>query len=336
VKCRPENELASKPVDSERRGRDSSTPTSVRLRYRNADVFLSQGQYVLGRSATCEIVIDDARVSRRHAQIEVTRDGVTLQDLGSVNGVFVNGHRLPLGIHPLQDADRIVIGGAELLLRLGPVSSEHPVRRSPRPTVGRPVTESARPSRPSESKASSTGLPGSFRPVDLSMDVSDSEPPQSAVRSFDDAPTSGSHTQRANIFELVGPIATKALAAGRTEEAESILVAHLGKVLEDSKRNRPMDPLTRERALHYAIELAAATGAGKWFNYAFDLLIAHAMPIDAKLGTRLYAALARVDSVDAQRVSRYVSTLHAEPQSFEKVRALQQAEELLKAATRKR
>ena len=48
----------------------------------------------IGRSSTCDIVIPHSRISRRHARIDTHDDGtVSIRDLGSRNGVFVNGSR---------------------------------------------------------------------------------------------------------------------------------------------------------------------------------------------------------------------------------------------------
>ena len=48
---------------------------------------------VIGRSRDCDIVLDDAGVSRKHAEIRPSGDGWTVADLGSTNGVLVNGLR---------------------------------------------------------------------------------------------------------------------------------------------------------------------------------------------------------------------------------------------------
>ncbi|GJM08777.1 MAG: hypothetical protein DHS20C11_10530 [Lysobacteraceae bacterium] len=48
----------------------------------------------IGRSASCEVVLAEPELSRRHAQIRVTPDGLVLRDLGSANGTFVNGNRV--------------------------------------------------------------------------------------------------------------------------------------------------------------------------------------------------------------------------------------------------
>ena len=55
--------------------------------------------FVIGREHDCDLVLDDARVSRHHAQIEVLDDGrVILRDLGSSNGTFVGEERIDGGV----------------------------------------------------------------------------------------------------------------------------------------------------------------------------------------------------------------------------------------------
>lgn len=72
---------------------------------------------VLGRSRECDIVLDDAGVSRRHAEIRPTEDEWVLADLGSTNGVRVNGRALR-GRHALQLGDRIDLGNTELVFEV--------------------------------------------------------------------------------------------------------------------------------------------------------------------------------------------------------------------------
>ena len=72
----------------------------------------------IGRATDCNIVIDDdAQVSRHHAEVEVSVGGlVMLRDLGSSNGTRLNGEPLSRAT-PLQDGDRIGIGGQEITYR---------------------------------------------------------------------------------------------------------------------------------------------------------------------------------------------------------------------------
>jgi hypothetical protein len=72
------------------------------------------GGALVGRSRECDIVLADANVSRRHAEVRPGAAGTwTIADLGSTNGVLVNGHRIG-GIEPLQPGDRIVLGTADI------------------------------------------------------------------------------------------------------------------------------------------------------------------------------------------------------------------------------
>jgi predicted component of type VI protein secretion system len=71
----------------------------------------------LGRSRECDIVLEDAGISRRHAQIRPGADGWTLEDLGSTNGVRVNGATL-VGARALQPGDRVELGSTELVFEV--------------------------------------------------------------------------------------------------------------------------------------------------------------------------------------------------------------------------
>ncbi len=74
---------------------------------------------VLGRSRECDIVLEDSSISRRHAEIRpAAGDGWTVADLGSTNGVRVNG-RAVAGAQPLQDGDRVELGSSEIYFELG-------------------------------------------------------------------------------------------------------------------------------------------------------------------------------------------------------------------------
>ena len=68
---------------------------------------------IVGRSADADLTIEDIAVSRQHARIESGRDGFTLLDLNSTNGIFVNGVRVKH--HLLRDGDRVQVGTITIL-----------------------------------------------------------------------------------------------------------------------------------------------------------------------------------------------------------------------------
>lgn len=65
----------------------------------------------IGRSRECDVVLADSNVSRRHAEIRPLGDGWTITDLGSTNGVKVNGHAVRAHQpQALQPGDRLDVG----------------------------------------------------------------------------------------------------------------------------------------------------------------------------------------------------------------------------------
>jgi pSer/pThr/pTyr-binding forkhead associated (FHA) protein len=83
------------------------------LRYKHHEIELTEGKFVIGRASTCQLSLDDPLVSRQHAQLTVEGKEVSIEDLGSRNGVKVNGRQVA-GRYAVQDKDQIVIGSQEL------------------------------------------------------------------------------------------------------------------------------------------------------------------------------------------------------------------------------
>ena len=68
----------------------------------------SDERTVVGRSPECEIFLDDVTVSRRHAVLARRDDGFYINDLGSLNGTYVNRRRVESA--KLSDGDDVQIG----------------------------------------------------------------------------------------------------------------------------------------------------------------------------------------------------------------------------------
>ena len=71
-------------------------------------------QTTIGRSPECDIFLDDVTVSRRHAVLAERDDGFTVEDLGSLNGTFLNRRRIEAA-EPLEDGDEIQVGKYRLI-----------------------------------------------------------------------------------------------------------------------------------------------------------------------------------------------------------------------------
>ncbi|HEV7516868.1 MAG TPA: FHA domain-containing protein [Thermoanaerobaculia bacterium] len=86
------------------------------LEYEERRIDLREGEITLGRSRGCGVVLRDPSVSRGHALLSMRQGRVTLQDLRSSNGTYVNGKRLDKET-VVEEGDRLVIGETELFLR---------------------------------------------------------------------------------------------------------------------------------------------------------------------------------------------------------------------------
>ncbi|MBP7586980.1 MAG: SpoIIE family protein phosphatase [Thermoanaerobaculia bacterium] len=84
---------------------------------RQGQRFVFSRSVILGRGQQCDVVLPEASVSRRHAQISVADERCFLVDLGSGNGTFLNGEHLAEPT-PLVSGDEVRVGTAVLEFRL--------------------------------------------------------------------------------------------------------------------------------------------------------------------------------------------------------------------------
>jgi predicted component of type VI protein secretion system len=266
-----------------------------RLRYLQHDLELSEGQFAVGRNATCQLSLDDPLVSRRHALLTVTTDGVAVEDLQSRNGVLVNGKRIA-GRVELTVGDRILIGAQELTLLQGKaVASRDHQTTSGAAKMTLPKLEAAL-RIPSE-------LPGASTTSSVPLEGSSSEIDPSMVR-------------RADAFRLLGGVAEKALAMGRAVEAERLLASPLADVIEASRAGRKLPSGLVDQAAKFSSKLATATSKGAWADYVIELYAAQGRPCPATVIDELYIAMRKVATVDVNRLREYLAQLRAKLSSF--------------------
>jgi pSer/pThr/pTyr-binding forkhead associated (FHA) protein len=81
---------------------------------RSGEAFLlRQESTTIGRSPDCDVFLDDVTVSRRHAVITEQDGRFEVEDLGSLNGTFLNRHRIERGA--LTDDDELQVGKYRLV-----------------------------------------------------------------------------------------------------------------------------------------------------------------------------------------------------------------------------
>ena len=102
-----------RPVDLEQVTGEGATLAIRSGGGRAGEVFNASGERMtIGRSPEAEIFLDDVTVSRNHALLVRRRDGLYIDDLGSLNGTYVNRRRIES--HKLQNGDELQVGKYKL------------------------------------------------------------------------------------------------------------------------------------------------------------------------------------------------------------------------------
>jgi len=249
------------------------SPPSYALREGLVHHPLSNKPLLVGRSPDADIVLTSPLVSRRHAEFHETEAGVVVIDLGSENGVLVNGSPISTPT-ALLVGDQVTIGDDELELAVLP--AERAARTSGFERT--PVRESSR-------------APASTNEPTL---------PEASVA-----------TRRADVLHLLGNVADKALALGRGAEAEHVLGTHLVATLSDAAAGRTVAPEVARIAAQYAVKLATATDKASWLDFAFRLYETLNCTIPLPIVDEMYTVLRHVRGIDRELLRRYADLLRA-------------------------
>lgn len=93
------------------------------------------GEMLVGRSGDVQIVLSEDMVSRRHARIAYDGQKITIEDLGSTNGTFVNGEKIKRC--DLKEGDRVLIGSSIFKVVYADQAAAGPRRRPGEDNLGR-------------------------------------------------------------------------------------------------------------------------------------------------------------------------------------------------------
>lgn len=132
------------------------------LKYRGTRFPIRRGETLVGRSPYCSIVLSNPLASRQHCALKLDAGNLTLADLKSANGTWVNGERVE-GSRALTVGDLVRVGTD--VLEVMTAEEEHP-RSSERTDHGRRVT-AARISLPPEALEEATNTKTHATTLDL-------------------------------------------------------------------------------------------------------------------------------------------------------------------------
>jgi hypothetical protein len=230
-----------------------------------------KGTALIGRSVGCDVVLEGPNISRRHARILVTDDVASVEDLGSSNGVFVNGTRIE-GPHELHDGDELHVG-AHLLQFVGKAAAEKE-RRSSGDAFGRKSQ------------------------IDSLWDDEEE---------LEDGDSTGSGYG----LDLVGAAVDGLLAEGDVARADKTLSPLLKQILHAAQSSAHVDSQTVASATSYALKLAAAGSPANWLSYPVELHTATETLLSADAVDTLAEHLGPEDSETKKAVDRYLAAMAA-------------------------
>jgi FHA domain len=228
-------------------GTEKEKLVRYRLRFVLQELDLPQGGTIIGRSLDCHLTLEDPLVSRRHARIVVDEAGARIEDMGSRNGVKVNGAviRDPVA---LRNGDRVRIGTQDFVF----CCVDSGGRAHSRTTGQLRLCASCRLPYPRELLAC---------------------PNCEATEQTDDDTLTGSGRSAAHPWNLQLMVESleRALRLSRLEDAERIVQRAIAQVEEIVATSGPLDEETLAALSTQAAATSLASGDPAWAHWVLDV-----------------------------------------------------------------
>ena len=274
-----------------------------RLRLFAQEFDLRAGATRVGRSASCGITIDDPSISREHAEIVIDEEGARVRDLGSRNGVRINGVRIA-GEALLKDGDKIGLGQQDLVFNRDACESNL-ARTSRLVSCTKCNLPYAR---------SLGGCPlCKQRAADEALEVTTETELPTPVQ-----PTERTHWWLALHAELVD----RALASGRVVEAEQAMQRVDEAFAAAILANDVYEPGALEPVLAAAIRLATTKDRPRWLAWTLETLRAFRITPGNALVAQLEAAPPHLLDDARVALASYVAEMRESSPSLEGLAAI--------------
>jgi pSer/pThr/pTyr-binding forkhead associated (FHA) protein len=273
--------------------RPSDCGPVVVLRHADRELVLMPGKYLIGRSRSCQLVINDELVSRRHAELEVCANNkVVIRDLSSHNGVTVNEQCFQGDSATLKNGDRFVIGADTFQIFLSNNALESATMK-----VVEMVTETA-----------STVVK---RASKVLLD----------------------ETRATHELDLVASVAECAIRAGQVGEAEKILAKHLRAVLADIRGYRQTTSAVRDKAFQYSLRIAEVTHKFEWFDFAVNMLFVQGIVCTEEQVEELLRVQKQLGKLETHRLEQYAQLVREKGSAIENRRIASLLDAIVSSAT---
>lgn len=256
---------------------------------------LPEGKSLVGRGENCQIVLDDPLVSRVHAAVFVEADGLRIEDLGSRNGVRVNGEPLTAP-RALALGDVIRVGSVELTVEEPRNPSQVPRDRCADTLVASVPTQ----------RLDVFGVFGTLAEKALALGRGDEA--ERILSKPLEAYLSDTRSARER------PSAARSDVEGVADARELFHQAGREGSADPGQNHRGSSPPAGgddnfRRAADYALRLASTTGKGRWLDYLFRLHAAHGRLMEAALVDELYEIVRKVQGASSADLGAYLDVL---------------------------
>jgi hypothetical protein len=208
-------------------------------------------EIILGRSPDCQITIEDPLVSRQHARITISNGVARVMDLGSRNGVRVNGN-LIRGEAMLAHNDRVRLGSQDLVFL---VVEDHGERLARSTGYMMHCAGCGRP------------FPGESGVCPHCGEVADPQEGQN----YDTITGFVVEPQPSWTLQLLGEVIERALNAGRAADAERMFQRAAQEVSARTAAGQTPDGKVLAAVGAYAMRLAKLQGSIRWAQWALDV-----------------------------------------------------------------
>jgi hypothetical protein len=225
-----------------------------RLRFLLQELDLVGQDVLLGRSPDCQISLEDPLVSRQHARIRIHGEVAMISDLGSRNGVRVNGSLIP-GETPLSHNDRIRLGTQDFVFLVVDEKADRMAR-----STGYMIN-CAGCGRP---------FPGEVSACPHCGQAVDEDEGDTVTNLVYEPQTSWT-------FQLLGEVIERALLGGRSTEAERMLRRATGEIDERLAGGAQLDAKHLAMVSGFALRLAKLSGEAEWAEWVIGVHRAHGL-----------------------------------------------------------
>jgi hypothetical protein len=263
------------------------------IAYKNTSIEAPEGEFVIGRSTECHLVLDDPSVSRVHAAIVREGDELRIEDRGSRNGVRINKDHVTESA-PLKDGDQVIIG--HQLIRILSTDRNRKVEKTQGikqcPGCGAWVSGNA-------AECSHCGAAISVvAPFDATETRVESVEPGRAP------------------FSTLVELAMKALQVEKLEEADRLSQSMLASVFSVIKSGASVSDSDLTRVSEVLVTLAEATKSPTQITNLFSVHVAARQLMSRELVEKLYNLVRSVGYLACPEMTRYLNFLDSKEKSF--------------------